>query len=267
MRCSNPCRVVRASCLVRVISDCHWWLATVRKRERKTKRAQRAALGRSLPGGAAGGNNKHQAGTSPQIEMDNGEETHLAPRTGPPALVVLDQQMRTPDLALWLLLLLLLLLLTRRRVVLGHVDLELVDVGARGRLPARGLGGAVKVVGQVLGLRVADFPVFGETGFDGLEGGKGGVSSVVLDVASGGLTCVGHYDGFGGGCSGDWFVGRFCKSTMRFVVSKLVVEYNTVGGHSLVAVAMSTGRRRFRRNCDSRDQPARGIVTYLELRR
>lgn len=102
--------------------------------------------------------------------MDNGEGTHLAPRTRPPALVVLDQQMRTPDLSLWLLLLLLLLLLARRRVVLGHVDLELVDVGARGRLPARGLGGAVEVVGQVLGLRVADFPVFGETGLDGLGG-------------------------------------------------------------------------------------------------
>lgn len=74
------------------------------------------------------------------------------------------------------------------------------------------------------------------------------------------VTCVGHYDGFGGGagcsgdCSGDWFVGRFCKSTMRFAVSKLVVEYCRRVS-SLVAVAISTGRRRFRRNCDSRDQP------------
>lgn len=53
-------------------------------------------------------------------------------------------------------------------MVLGHVDLELVDVGARGGLPAGGLGRAVEVVGQVLGLGVADFPVFGETGLDGL---------------------------------------------------------------------------------------------------
>lgn len=53
---------------------------------------------------------------------------------------------------------------------LGHVDLELVNVGAGGGLPAGSLGRAVEIIREVLGLGVADFPVFGETGFDGLEG-------------------------------------------------------------------------------------------------
>lgn len=52
-----------------------------------------------------------------------------------------------------------------RAVVLGHVDLELLGVGAGGRLPAAVLLGRVEVVGQVLGLRVAHFPVGGEAGF------------------------------------------------------------------------------------------------------
>lgn len=52
-----------------------------------------------------------------------------------------------------------------RAVVLGHVDLELLGVCAGGRLPAAVLLDRVEVVGQVLGLRVADFPVGGETCF------------------------------------------------------------------------------------------------------
>lgn len=53
-------------------------------------------------------------------------------------------------------------------MVLCHVDLELVDVGSRGGFPPGSLGHAVEVVREVLGLGVADFPVFGEAGFDGL---------------------------------------------------------------------------------------------------
>lgn len=49
-------------------------------------------------------------------------------------------------------------------VVLGHVDLELLGVGAGGRLPAAALLDGVEVVGQVLGLGVTHFPVGGEAG-------------------------------------------------------------------------------------------------------
>lgn len=52
-----------------------------------------------------------------------------------------------------------------RTVVLGHVDLELLGISASRWLPAAVLVGRVEVVGQVLGLRVAHFPVGGEAGF------------------------------------------------------------------------------------------------------
>lgn len=57
-------------------------------------------------------------------------------------------------------------------VVLGHVDLELLGVGAGGWLPAAVLVGRVEVVGQVLRLRVAHFPVGGEAGllYEGRRG-------------------------------------------------------------------------------------------------
>lgn len=48
-------------------------------------------------------------------------------------------------------------------VELGHVDLELLGIGALGRLPARLLLFRVEVVRQVLGVAVADFPVGRET--------------------------------------------------------------------------------------------------------
>lgn len=67
----------------------------------------------------------------------------------------------------------------RGTVVLGHVDLQLFGVGAGGRLPAAALLGGVEVVGQVFGLRVAHFPIGGETGF--LEDG----SSMLVDVTLG----------------------------------------------------------------------------------
>ena len=49
-------------------------------------------------------------------------------------------------------------------VVFGHVVLELVDIGALGRLPSRRLLGGVEVVGEVLAIAVTHFPVRGQTG-------------------------------------------------------------------------------------------------------
>lgn len=49
-------------------------------------------------------------------------------------------------------------------VLIGHVVLELLGVGAGGRDPVRDLVDGVEVVGEVLGLGVADLPIGGETG-------------------------------------------------------------------------------------------------------
>lgn len=51
-----------------------------------------------------------------------------------------------------------------RAVVGSHVVLELLAVGAGGRLPAGDLVDRVEVVGKVLGVRVANLPVRGKTG-------------------------------------------------------------------------------------------------------
>lgn len=52
----------------------------------------------------------------------------------------------------------------RGAVVLCHVDLELVGVGAWRGLPAAVAVGRVEVVRKVLGLAVAHFPAGGEAG-------------------------------------------------------------------------------------------------------
>ena len=96
----------------------------------------------------------------------------LAPAAGPPAVAVLDQQVRGADLALGLAT-----AAARgggggrcggpRRVLAvvdGHVGLELVRVGAGGRVPARVLAGRVEVVGQVLGVGVPHLPPVGQAG-------------------------------------------------------------------------------------------------------
>lgn len=49
-------------------------------------------------------------------------------------------------------------------MVLAHVDLELVGIGARGWLPSRLFGLGVEVVGKVFGVGVADFPSGREAG-------------------------------------------------------------------------------------------------------
>lgn len=89
------------------------------------------------------------------------------PPTGRAAAVgVLDEQMGGADLAA--------AAETRvrgqhaRAVVLPHVRLELLRVGARRRLPARVLGGRVEVVRQILGVGVADLPALGQACVAGL---------------------------------------------------------------------------------------------------
>lgn len=47
----------------------------------------------------------------------------------------------------------------------GHVELELLAVGAGGGFPARGAVDGVEVVGEVLGVGVANLPAGRETGF------------------------------------------------------------------------------------------------------
>lgn len=89
-----------------------------------------------------------------------GVDAYLAPAGRSPALGVLEEQMCDADLA-------------RlgalgggegAAVELGHIDLELLGVGALWGLPPRVLLGGVEVVGQVLAVAVADFPAGGEAG-------------------------------------------------------------------------------------------------------
>jgi hypothetical protein len=47
----------------------------------------------------------------------------------------------------------------RRTVVLRHVDLEFVRVGSLRRLPSRLVRLLIEIVGEVLGVGMADFPV------------------------------------------------------------------------------------------------------------
>ena len=47
----------------------------------------------------------------------------------------------------------------------GHVGFYEIGVGPRRGLPARFLGAGVKVVGEVFGIGVADFPALGEASF------------------------------------------------------------------------------------------------------
>jgi hypothetical protein len=90
----------------------------------------------------------------------------LTPATRPPAILVLDQQMRGPDFAL---------VPERRRIgrrargargVVGrHVGFQKAGVCAGGGLPARLLCQGVEVVGQVFGLGVAHLPGRWQAGF------------------------------------------------------------------------------------------------------
>lgn len=116
------------------------------------------------------------------VPLQNLQRLLLAPcnlglpsATRPPAIAVLDQQVRGPDLTAF----------AggaagggggavgvggRGGVVGRHVGFELLGVGAGGRLPAGFLSPRVEVVGEVFGLRVADFPTGRETG--GFGGGR-----------------------------------------------------------------------------------------------
>lgn len=85
--------------------------------------------------------------------------TDLSPTRRPPAIGVLNQQVGGTDLP-WLAGA---TLEDAAAMVLCHVELELLDVGALGRLPARILLGRVEVVGQVLAIAVAHLPSRRET--------------------------------------------------------------------------------------------------------
>lgn len=65
----------------------------------------------------------------------------------------------------------------------GHVVLELFAVGARGGLPSRGSLDRVEVVGQVLGVGVANLPVWRETGVS-LADGDGVLASSLSRLCS-----------------------------------------------------------------------------------
>ncbi len=109
----------------------------------------------------------------------------------------------------------------------GHVVLELLGVRLRGRLPARHLLGGVEVVGQVLGLAVAHFPVWREAGLGLLEGAclrqRTGEVEGSSKEARGGITHVGH------GC-GVWttIAGQDRQSSrLSTIDSRLAVLHHT----------------------------------------
>lgn len=87
----------------------------------------------------------------------------LSPAAGASAFSMLHQEMTATDLSL---------ALTefrpscRSAVVVGHVDLELFGVGVRRGLPAGFFGGGTEVVGEVLGVGVANLPSCWKTCFD-----------------------------------------------------------------------------------------------------
>ena len=87
---------------------------------------------------------------------------YLSPAARPPAISVFDKQMGRANLSLG-----------HAgnsagagagAMVSGHVVLELLSVGTLWRFPSRDLVGRVEVVGQVLGVGMANFPVRRKTG-------------------------------------------------------------------------------------------------------
>ena len=76
---------------------------------------------------------------------------------------MLNQQVACTDLAISALAIHRLGFDLRSAVVLSHVALELLGIGSLRRLPSRLFLGFVEIVGEVLGLRVADFPAGWET--------------------------------------------------------------------------------------------------------
>jgi hypothetical protein len=85
----------------------------------------------------------------------------LPPAAGTAAVAVLDEQVAAADFAF---------AFARgigtgsRGVVLRHVDLKFLGIGAGRRFPARFFCVGVEVVRKVLGVRMTNFPCIGETG-------------------------------------------------------------------------------------------------------
>lgn len=82
------------------------------------------------------------------------------PAAGATALVVLDEQVAAVDHVFTLPTN---IIVGCWRVVFCHVFLKGLGIGVRRRFPARFLGRRVKVVGQVLGVRVTNFPACWKT--------------------------------------------------------------------------------------------------------
>lgn len=79
----------------------------------------------------------------------------LAPAARATAVAVLDQQVAATDLALTLARG---LWASCGSMVLRHVQFQFLSVGVGRRFPARFFGGGVEVVGEVLGVGVANLP-------------------------------------------------------------------------------------------------------------
>ena len=96
----------------------------------------------------------------------------LLPAARPPAVPMLDEEMRGADLAFRLGFAIVWRIDGEGLgVVCGHVGLDEGWVCAGGGLPAGFLGGGVEVVGEILGVGVADFPAGREAGFGRYGGG------------------------------------------------------------------------------------------------
>lgn len=86
----------------------------------------------------------------------------LTPTRGTTRVSVLDEQMRSANLAL--LLALAVGSQAGRAVVGAHVMLESLAIGAGRRLPSALLGRGVEIVGKVLGVGVSNLPAARKTG-------------------------------------------------------------------------------------------------------
>jgi hypothetical protein len=84
----------------------------------------------------------------------------LPPAAGATAVAMLDEQVATANLALTLATG---LGASCWGVVRRHVELKCLGIGVRRRFPPRLLGSGVEVVGEVLGVRMTNFPTGGET--------------------------------------------------------------------------------------------------------
>ena len=92
------------------------------------------------------------------IKEGGGQPTHLSPARRPSAFGMLYEQMGSSNLAVFGPA----AGRNAAAVVLGHVDFELLDIGAERGLPAGVLFGGVEVVRQLLAVAMAHLPSGGQ---------------------------------------------------------------------------------------------------------